>query len=45
MKETIAAFDQLDAAFKANDNKAAGEIIAKIGALSKEGHKEYKRPE
>jgi len=45
MKETIAAFDQLDAAFKANDNKTAGEIIAKIGALSKEGHKEFKRPE
>lgn len=45
MKQTIAAFDQLDAAFKAGDNKTAGEIIAKIGALQKEGHKEYKRPE
>lgn len=45
MKQTIAAFDQLDEAFKAGDNKAAGEIIAKIGALQKEGHKEYKRPE
>ncbi len=45
MKQTIAAFDQLDAAFKAGDNKAAGEIIAKIGTMMKEGHKEYKRPE
>jgi Cytochrome b562 len=45
MKEVIAAFDQLEAALKANDNKAAGEIIAKIGALQKEGHKEYKRPD
>ena len=45
MKETIAAFDKLDAAFKAGDNKAAGEIIAKIGALQKEGHKEFKRPD
>jgi len=45
MKQTIAAFDQLDAAFKAGDNKAAGELIAKIGIMQKEGHKEYKRPE
>lgn len=45
MKQTIAAFDQLEAAFKAGDNKAAGEIITKIGTMQKEGHKEYKRPE
>ena len=45
MKELNVAFDQLTADFKANDNKAAVELIAKIGTLQKEGHKEYKRPE
>ena len=45
IKEMIAAFDQLEVALKANDNKAAVEIIAKIGAMQKEGHKAYKRPE
>jgi hypothetical protein len=45
MKAMIAALEQLEAAFKANDNKTAGEIITKINAMQKEGHKEYKRPE
>lgn len=45
MKEMIAALEQLEAAFKAGDNKTAGEIITKIGAMQKAGHKEYKRPE
>lgn len=45
MKEMIAALDQLEAAFKANDNKIAVELIAKIGGMQKQGHKEYKRPE
>ena len=45
MKAVGAAFDQVDAAFKAGNNPAAVELIAKISALQKEGHKEYKRPE
>lgn len=45
MKETISALAQLETAFKAGDNKTAVEIIAQIGAMQKEGHKEYKRPE
>lgn len=45
MKETIAAFDKLGALLKAGDNPAAVELIAKIGTMQKEGHKEYKRPE
>ena len=45
MKELIAAFDELTAHFKANDNKAAAELITKIGTMQKEGHRDYKRPE
>ena len=45
LKEMIVTLDQLEAAFKANDNKTAVELIAKIGAMQKEGHKTYKRPE
>ena len=45
MKELNAAFELLTSHFKANDNKAAVELIAKIGTMQKEGHKEYKRPE
>jgi len=45
MKEVNAAFDQLTAHFKADDNKAAVELIAKIGTMKKDGHKEYKRPD
>lgn len=45
MKEVGAAFEQVEAAFKAGNNPAAVELIIKIAALQKEGHKEYKRPE
>jgi len=45
MKKVIAELAKLEAAFKANDNAAAQELIKKIGALQKEGHKEYKRPD
>ena len=45
MKEVIAAFGQVETALKAGDNKTAVEIMAKISAMQKEGHKEYKRPE
>ncbi len=40
-----AALERVEAAFQAGDNPAAVELIAKISALQKEGHKEYKRPE
>ncbi len=45
MKEVVAAFDQLDALFKAGNNPAAVGLIDKISALQKEGHKEFKRPD
>lgn len=45
MKEMIAALGKLEALIKAGDNPAAVELISKISALQKEGHKEYKRPE
>lgn len=43
MKEFIGLVGQLEAAFKANDNAAAQELIKKMGAAQKEGHKEFKR--
>lgn len=45
MKAVGAALERVEAAFQAGDNPAAVELIAKISALQKEGHKEYKRPE
>ena len=45
IKETIVGFDQVEIALKAGDNKSVVEILTKISALQKEGHKEYKRPE
>jgi vacuolar-type H+-ATPase subunit E/Vma4 len=45
MKETIAAFNKLEAFLKAGDNAAAVDLIAKIATMQKEGHKEFKRPE
>jgi len=45
MKEAIAGFDRVEAALKAGDNPAVVELLAKISALQKEGHKEYKRPD
>lgn len=37
-------FDQVEIALKAGDNKSVVEMLTKISALQKEGHKEYKRP-
>ena len=45
MKEMITAFGQVETALKAGDNKAAGALLAKISAMQKEGHKQYKRPD
>lgn len=45
IKELIAALDKLATQLKAGDNAAAADQITKIGAMQKEGHKEYKRPE
>jgi hypothetical protein len=45
MKETMALLPKLDAALKANDNAAAQALIQKIGAMQKEAHKQFKRPE
>ncbi len=45
MKEMIASLEKLGALFKAGDNVGAAELITKISARQKEGHKEYKRPE
>jgi soluble cytochrome b562 len=45
MKAFLAQLGQLQAAFKANDNAAATALIEKIGALRKESHKEFKRPD
>ena len=45
MKDFSAQVAKLGDAFKANDNAAAQAIIQKMGAMQKEGHKEFKRPE
>jgi len=45
MKEFLAQVGKLEAALQANDNAAAQDLIRKIGALQKEAHKEFKRPE
>jgi soluble cytochrome b562 len=45
MKDFVALADQLVAAFKANDNAGAQDLIKKMGAAQKEGHKEFKRPD
>lgn len=45
MKEFSDKLDELSAAFKGNDNAAAATIIKELGAMQKEGHKEFKRPE
>jgi cytochrome c556 len=42
MKKFIAAVDRLEAAFKANNNEDAAKIVQELGAMQKEGHKEYK---
>jgi soluble cytochrome b562 len=41
----LAQVGKLEEALKAGDNAAATELIQKIGALQKEAHKEFKRPD
>ena len=43
MKDFVAAVGQLETALKAGDNAAAGDLIKKMGAMQKEGHKEFKK--
>ena len=45
LKECLSQLDKLEAAFKTNDNAAAQTLIQKLGALQKESHKEFKRPD
>ena len=45
MKDTMALLPKLTAALQANDNPAAQALIQKIGAMQKEAHKEFKRPD
>lgn len=42
MKELQATLAKLDAAFKAGQNDEATKIVQELGAIQKEGHKEYK---
>ncbi len=45
LKNFIAQLDKLGTAFKANDNPGAQEVIKKLGAMQKEDHKQFKRPD
>ena len=45
LKDFIAQLDKLAAAFKANDNTGAQELIKKLGARQKEDHRQFQRPE
>jgi len=45
MKDFGAQIAKLGAALKANDNGAAQAIVQKMGAMQKEGHKDFKRPD
>jgi hypothetical protein len=42
MKDFLAGLDQLTEAFKAGNNEAAAKLVQELGAMQKEGHKEYK---
>lgn len=42
MKELQAGLAKLETAFKAGQNEEAAKIVQELGALQKEGHKEYK---
>jgi hypothetical protein len=42
MKELQAGLAKLEAAFKAGQNEEAAKIVQELGAMQKEGHKEYK---
>lgn len=44
MKATIEEIVKLEDALKANNNEEAGKILAKLGDMQKEGHKEFRRP-
>ena len=43
MKEFVAGVTKLEAALKDGTNGEAAAILAKIGAMQKEGHKEFRR--
>jgi len=45
MKEFIATLAKLADAIKAGDNPGAVKLVADLGAVQKEGHKEFKRPD
>jgi soluble cytochrome b562 len=45
MGDMLKIIDRLDAAFKAGQNEEAVKIVADLGALQKEGHKEYRAEE
>jgi len=45
MKEFLTELGKLDAALKADQNVEAAKLLAKIGAMQKAAHKEFKRPE
>ncbi|MBC8008611.1 MAG: hypothetical protein H7067_00765 [Burkholderiales bacterium] len=42
MKEFVAEVQKLEAALKAGDNTEAAAVLAKLGAMQKEGHKAYR---
>ena len=42
MKDFLTAVGKLEEAFKANNNEEAAKIVQSLGAMQKEGHKEYK---
>lgn len=42
MKEFQAGVAKLEAAIKAGQNEAAAKLVQELGAMQKEGHKEYK---
>lgn len=43
MKEFVAALAPLEEALKAGKNDAAKDLVAKLGAMQKEGHTDYKK--
>ncbi len=43
MRKTVTAIGRLEAALQAKDAGAASKAVAELGALSKEGHKAYKK--
>lgn len=42
MKTFVAEVEKLEAALKASDNTEAAAIVAKLGAMQKDGHKDYR---